>query len=184
MSGPLATSVESFDDLVDSKFAALRGRGVADPLASVASFLGDHGLVWFLLAVARSPRGRTDRFIAIRGVVFTGVVAPVVNAGLKRATGRVRPELRMRHGVLVRIPRTASFPSGHTLAAWSAATLLAEASPPAVAFGYYAAACAVSLSRVHLRLHHATDVLAGTAIGILLGRLGRAMFPLPADRGE
>jgi undecaprenyl-diphosphatase len=176
MFSALATSVESFDELVDSKLGVLRGRPTADRLASVASFLGDHGLVWFLLSVVRSRRGARDRFIARRAVVFTGAVAPLVNSGLKRATGRMRPQFRGNQSALVRIPRTASFPSGHTLAAWSAATLLAEGDPRAI--GYYAVAAAVSVSRVHLRLHHATDVVAGAAIGIVLGRIGRALFPL------
>ena len=71
------------------------------------------------------------------------------------------------------MPRSASFPSGHALAAWCAATLLADDDP--LGPTYYLVAAAVSLSRVHLRQHHASDVIAGAVIGVALGRLGRSM---------
>ncbi len=108
-------------------------------------------------------------------VVFTGVVAPVLNSALKSTVQRPRPEDHDRGDVPIRIPRSTSFPSGHTLAAWCAATILADGDP--LAPGYYALAAAVSYSRVHVRHHHATDVVAGTVLGIALGRLGRRLNP-------
>jgi len=76
----------------------------------------------------------------------------------------------------VRIPRTTSFPSGHALAAWCAATLLDD--DDAWSPGYYAMAMIISVSRVHARLHHTTDVVAGSLLGVALGRLGRLLFPV------
>jgi undecaprenyl-diphosphatase len=108
--------------------------------------------------------------------VASPIPPPVVNATLKSVVGRTRPQAESPHRLPVRIPRTASFPSGHTLAAWCAATLLAEDDPWAPA--YYAIAGAVSFSRLHVRLHHATDVVAGSILGILLGRLGRRLVPI------
>jgi undecaprenyl-diphosphatase len=107
-------------------------------------------------------------------VAFTGVVVPAVNTALKSAVGRARPE-SSQHRLPVRTARTASFPSGHSLAAWCAATLLAEDDPWAPL--YYSVAAVVSVSRVHVRLHHATDVVAGSALGLALGRLGRRILP-------
>lgn len=170
----LSSAVESFDRFVDERFEPWRGRRVADAVAYAASALGDHGLVWFLAGVVRGRRAGPRRALAVRAVVFTGVLTPVVNAGLKSAVGRVRPDRQSGRSIPVRIPRTASFPSGHALAAWCAATLLAEDDPAAAA--YYAAAAAVSASRVHLRLHHATDVVAGSVLGVGLGRLGRRLL--------
>jgi membrane-associated phospholipid phosphatase len=149
---------------------------LVDVGASVVSALGDHGLVWFLVGVARGTNPGPRRAVAIRAVVFSGVVTPVVNAALKTAVGRARPHHEAPPALPVRIPRTASFPSGHTLAAWCAATLLAEDDPWAPA--YYAMAAAISYSRVHVGLHHGTDVVAGSTIGVLLGRLGRRLLPL------
>jgi undecaprenyl-diphosphatase len=167
--------VDAFDRFVDGLVAPLRGRRVVDATAYAASALGDHGLVWFLAGVARAARPGPRRATAIRAVAFTGVIAPVVNAALKSAVGRRRPPQETPHPVPIRIPRTASFPSGHALAAWCAATLLAEDDPLAPA--YYAMAGGISFSRVHVRLHHATDVVAGSVLGIVLGRLGRGLVP-------
>jgi len=167
--------VEDFDTCIDGVVAPLRGRRAADTAAYAASFLGDHGLIWFLIGVVRGRRPGPKRAAAIRAVVFSGVVTPVVNAGLKSLVGRTRPHHETPPQVPVRIPTTASFPSGHTLAAWCAATLLAEDDPWAPV--YYAIAGAISFSRLHVRLHHATDVVAGSIIGIALGWLGRTLLP-------
>ncbi|MHB8328890.1 MAG: phosphatase PAP2 family protein, partial [Acidimicrobiales bacterium] len=141
-------------------------------MAATASFLGDHGLVWFLIGVARSQVPGVRRRSAVRAVVLTGAVVPALNAWLKAAVDRQRPESGNGQPAL-RVPQTPSFPSGHALAAWCAATLLAEDDPMGLAF--YAMATAVSLSRVHVRHHHASDVMAGTALGIALGWAGRRL---------
>jgi undecaprenyl-diphosphatase len=167
--------VDAFDDRVDAMVGRWRGRPVADGLAFGASALGDHGLVWFLIAVARGRRPGRRRTVAVWAIVFSGAITPAVNAAVKAVVGRGRPDPREDDPPAVRVPRSTSFPSGHALAAWCAATLLADDDP--LAAGYYLIASAVSLSRVHLRQHHTTDVLAGAALGIALGRLGRRMAP-------
>ena len=43
---------------------------------------------------------------------------------------------------------------------------------------YYAVAGIVASSRVHVRMHHASDVVAGAALGAALGELARAAVPL------
>ena len=40
----------------------------------------------------------------------------------------------------------------------------------------YALASTVSLSRVHVRMHHGSDVLAGALIGTALGRLAKRIW--------
>ncbi|HXQ61112.1 MAG TPA: phosphatase PAP2 family protein [Acidimicrobiales bacterium] len=164
--------VDAIDERVDAVFGRWRGRPVADGLAYGASALGDHGLVWFLIGLARGRRpGR--RFGAAWAVIFSGIVTPVVNAAVKSAVGRGRPDPRHDDPPPVRVPTSTSFPSGHALAAWCAATLLAEDDPLGPA--YYLVAAAVSVSRVHLRQHHASDVAAGAVLGITLGHAGRRM---------
>ena len=144
-------------------------------IASAASALGDHGLIWFLLGMVRARLPGRRRSVALRALLFTGTVTPLVNKTLKTAVGRVRPGGTVARSMPVRIPGTASFPSGHALAAWCAATMLSDCDPWSAA--YYCAATAISASRVHVRLHHATDVVAGSLLGILLGQAGRALIP-------
>jgi len=164
--------VDAIDERVDSVFGRWRGRPVADGLAYGASALGDHGLVWFLIGLARGRRAG-KRFGAAWAIVFSGAVTPIVNAAVKSAVGRERPDPRHDDPAPVRVPTSTSFPSGHALAAWCAATLLAEDDP--LGPGYYLVAAVVSVSRLHLRQHHATDVAAGAALGITLGHVGRRM---------
>jgi membrane-associated phospholipid phosphatase len=165
--------VETFDGRVDTAVSRWRGRAVADAMAYGASALGDHGLIWFLIGVVRGREPGARRRRAMWAVAFSGAFTPVVNAAVKSVVGRGRPDPREDDPPPVRVPRSTSFPSGHSLAAWCAATLLADGDPLGPA--YYLAAGAVSVSRIHLRQHHATDVIAGAALGTALGRLGRRM---------
>jgi undecaprenyl-diphosphatase len=75
-----------------------------------------------------------------------------------------------------RQPITSSFPSGHATAAFCAATLLAENEERAPA--YYALGTVVALSRIHTKIHHASDVVGGIAIGLVLGQVARRIVPL------
>ena len=43
---------------------------------------------------------------------------------------------------------------------------------------YYGLAVVVATSRIYVRIHHASDVLAGAVLGAALGRLGRRLYPL------
>ncbi|MCL4434127.1 MAG: phosphatase PAP2 family protein [Actinobacteria bacterium] len=74
----------------------------------------------------------------------------------------------------VRTPGSPSFPSGHTLTAWCAATVLAAGDPLGPV--YYLLASAVSYSRLHLGHHYATDVIGGMVMGIGLGYIGRRIL--------
>jgi membrane-associated phospholipid phosphatase len=173
--------VAAFDRWVDAGLEPWRGRPWADGLATTVSVLGDRGLVWFLVLVARWRRPGRRRSSALRAVLVTGAVVPACNGALKRAFGRARPE-HLAPVPGLRQPTSASFPSGHSLAAWCAADLLAEGDRWGPA--YYALAAAVSLSRLQVRHHHATDVVAGSALGLAIGRTSRRLFPLRWFQGR
>ncbi len=71
-----------------------------------------------------------------------------------------------------------SFPSGHTLAAFSVATVFARRYPQHrwVAWLAYGAAATIGLSRLTLQSHFPSDVFLGAALGYSIGRfavLGR-----------
>ena len=82
------------------------------------------------LGLARPPR-RSEPRAAVRALGVAGVSSSLVNAGIKQVVGRERPDrtdLRISNtGVPVREPKTSSFPSGHTLAAFCSAAVLAAA---------------------------------------------------------
>jgi membrane-associated phospholipid phosphatase len=66
-----------------------------------------------------------------------------------------------------------SFPSGHTTVAFAAATVFAMEyrNRPLIPIVAYSAATLIGLSRIAENKHWATDVLAGSAIGYLTGKL-------------
>ena len=72
-------------------------------------------------------------------------------------------------------PISSSFPSGHGASAFTAAMLLADT--PAAPL-WFALATTIAASRVYTRMHHASDVIAGAALGLALGTIARRVLPL------
>ena len=84
---------------------------------------------------------------------------------LKRAVARPRPcDANGRPLALVVLPDPFSFPSGHAAASTAVAATL-SLYHPALAPALLPIAVLVSASRVRLRVHHVSDVLAGAALG-------------------
>ena len=170
-------SLRALDDRVDELFSALRGNPVADRVFYTASALGDFGLLWLALGLIRVLRDRPgDTRSGLRAIVATGVESVLVNAGVKSLFRRRRPVPVEAHPLPFRQPLTSSFPSGHATAAFCAATLLADGERHRAP--YYCLALVVALSRMHTKIHHASDVAGGIVIGLLLGHLGKAVAPL------
>jgi undecaprenyl-diphosphatase len=115
---------------------------------------------------------------ARRLAVALAIESLVVNWGVKSLFRRARPGWDESRPHRLRRPRTSSFPSGHATSGFLAATLLSEDSRFPV--GWFALASVVAASRVHVRIHHASDVVAGAAMGAIAGRLVRRRWPLPA----
>jgi undecaprenyl-diphosphatase len=173
--------VRAFDERVDALFDRGRGQPGQDRLFYFASDVADFGLIWVLFAALRGVRGGpVNERAAVRGIVGTGVESVLVNLILKSAIGRVRPGHHEPRPHRLRQPLTSSFPSGHATAAFCAAVLLSEEDRLAPA--YFAAAAVVAASRIHVKIHHPSDVAGGAAIGLALGVLGRRLFPLHLTR--
>lgn len=174
----MRAAVRSFDERADAAFDRLRGDPVADRLFYAASALGDFGLIWILCAAGRGLAGgpRHER-VALRALVGMPVESVVVNLGVKSLFRRVRPRRHDAHPHPFRQPLTSSFPSGHATAAFCAFVLLSDGD--ALWPLYLGAASLVAASRVYVKIHHPSDVVAGAAVGLTLGVLGRRLAPLP-----
>jgi undecaprenyl-diphosphatase len=84
---------------------------------------------------------------------------------LKRAVARPRPcDANGRALALVELPDPFSFPSGHAAAATAVAGAVSLAHP-LVAPALIPLAAVIAYSRVALRVHHVSDVIAGAALG-------------------
>lgn len=175
---PLSRSVAAFDRAAEGAFDRLRGRPALDRLFYGASALGDHSLIWLLLGCVRGLRSERDWKAAVRVGVGVGLESALVNIGIKSLFRRKRPNWERDRPLRLRRPRTSSFPSGHATSAFTAAGLLSD--QDRLRPLYYTVALVVAWSRVYVRIHHASDVVAGIVIGAGLGRVGRRLFPLPA----
>ncbi|HEX2273945.1 MAG TPA: phosphatase PAP2 family protein [Acidimicrobiales bacterium] len=180
MPNPVAAArrhVRTFDSRVDTAFDALRGRPAVDRVFYAASELGDFSLVWLLLGGVRALRSDRDLEAAKRLAVGLAAEYFAVNALIKSVFRRRRPPWEADRPLHVRQPRTSSFPSGHATAACVATILLSEDDPlwPL----YCAVGVVVASSRVYVKIHHASDVLAGVVVGVALGVVGRRLMPLP-----
>ena len=168
--------VAAFDAAVDRRFDVIRTPAV-DKVAYRLSSAADHSLLWHASGVARALVHDGDLAWAARFSAAMGAESAITNGAVKSLFRRVRPkeyaELAFHHGL--RRPITSSFPSGHATAAFCAATLI-DGGP-----AWYAAAAAVAATRVYVRLHHGSDVVAGAAFGLVLGRIMRPLVNRPTS---
>ena len=176
-------AVDRFDRVVDDWWGrTFRGHPSLDRLFYVASELADFSVLWQLVGLAQGLRDdERDEEAAVRLGVVLMAESALVNQGIKRLFRRRRPEPDEPRPHHLRAPTTSSFPSGHASAAFTAAGLLAQRDPrlrPVI----YAAAAVVATSRVHVKVHHPSDVVAGAALGIAFARLARRAWPLPPRR--
>jgi undecaprenyl-diphosphatase len=126
-----------------------------------ASRLGD-GWVWLAAALVLPTIG--DRRPVFSAFMVAGVVSNVAQIVLKRGVRRRRP---IEHATRYAFDEF-SFPSGHSLNAFALGSVLALAFPPLACPVMFLAA-SIALSRVALGYHFIGDVLAGTAVGAVIG---------------
>jgi membrane-associated phospholipid phosphatase len=169
--------IHQFDEAVDRVFQPLRGNKAADWTFYAASEAADYSIAWHLVSLAITATSPRRRRHALRLAVALGMESLVVNGGIKRLTRRPRPDLVTDRAYEVRRPKTSSFPSGHASSAALATVLLTDAAPRLRPVWLILAAT-VAASRIHNRMHHASDVAAGAALGTLFGVAAKRAWPL------
>jgi len=157
-------TIVQFDAAIDRAVDRIRSPAV-DGIVYRLSSAADHSLLWDICAAATAIARGDDVGFAVRFMGAMGLESLLTNGVVKTAFQRVRPapyeDIEFSHGL--HRPITSSFPSGHATAAFCAARLLGGG------HGWYALATAVAGTRVYVRLHHASDVAAGAAFGLVLG---------------
>jgi membrane-associated phospholipid phosphatase len=172
---PFGERVAAFDAAADRALDRLRGNPVADRIFYTASTLGDWSLLWHLIGVTRGAANPARHRETVRLSTVLGIESVLVNQGVKRLFKRGRPAFEGQHPHQLRTPTTTSFPSGHASAAFCAAVLLSEGDGPLAPL-WYGLATIVALSRPYARSHHASDTVAGAALGYAIGRTARAVW--------
>lgn len=150
--------------------------GFLDFIMPIITLFGDGGIFWIawavlLLCIPKYRKvGLGMGFALILGVL-------VCNVTLKPLVARPRPNdfqwerFEVEIPLLIEAMHDYSFPSGHTIASFEAATVLLRHSKkmgiPAMIL-----AVAIAFSRLYLYVHYPTDVIFSVFAGILFAFLG------------
>lgn len=170
------TPIQRFDARIDQAFDRLRGREPFDRIFYTATELGDFGLIWLLFGATRALGSERSFKVGVRLFTCMGIETVLINGLIKSLFKRERPVHQDERPYKIRIPLTTSFPSGHSSSAMLASFLLADGSRVGPAF--FAVGALVASSRVYVRIHHASDVVGGLAVGTALGLLARRLWRL------
>lgn len=144
--------------------------GFLDPLGSQYS-LGLAASFYLGGLVFKKPRAQSTGLMAIESYLISGYFVMIP----KELFGRTRPEAWNVEGSFdFRGPGNGhSFPSGHTISAFSVATIFAIQYKDTgwVPYVSYGMAGLAGLSRIYDNKHWASDVFIGAALGIAIGKL-------------
>jgi membrane-associated phospholipid phosphatase len=121
-------------------------------------------------AVLAACGGKRGRHAAENGLTSIALTSAVVNLVLKPIGNRRRPDRQMYDIPVARqvtMPRSTSWPSGHSASAFAFASGVSAAWPQA-GIPLSVVASLVAYSRVHTGVHYPSDTIAGTASGVAL----------------
>jgi membrane-associated phospholipid phosphatase len=163
------SSLQRLDRQLMSRSYQRRSRYVDRALVTVTR-AANYSRLWLLIAGGLAlVGGAPGRRAALRGVTALTIASALANGPAKLLVRRRRPARRSQPA-LIRMPRSSSFPSGHTASAFAFATGTSS-ELPGLAPVLVPLACAVAYSRVYTGVHYPTDVAAGAAIGVGCGVL-------------
>ncbi len=151
-----------------------------DGIFPAITHLGDAGAIWILatLILLLMPQYRKTG-ITMAVALIMGVV--VCNLGMKPLFARIRPyDYQLLHfdrviPLLIQAETDFSFPSGHTIASFEAATVLLRWNRK-WGIGAMVLAGLIAFSRLYLYMHYPTDVLCSVVLGIGIGYLAHHLM--------
>ena len=161
-----------------------------DKIMPIVTLFGEGGIFWIAWAVLLLLIPKTRRTgLGMGFALLLGVL--ICNVTLKPLVGRIRPydfqeELGVAIQLLIEKQHDFSFPSGHTIASFEAATVLLlndkRMGIPAMLL-----AILVSFSRLYLYVHYPSDVIFSVFAGILFAIIGNALAHIkfsPLKKGK
>ncbi|MCK1723091.1 phosphatase PAP2 family protein [Bradyrhizobium sp. 141] len=173
-------------DVVAARFIARNTAPAPEMVARALTWGADEKVLLVLAAacwLASRGRGKPLRRAGNHALLVT-VAASLLPHGLKRLFDQTRPDRRTVVGHLHGVPfsgkREDAFPSGHALHMGALASA-AGALPAGPRRAIRALAVGLSLTRVVVLAHWASDVVAGFVLGAVLERSLRVWTGYPGD---
>lgn len=137
---------------------------------------GGDGWLWGMMGLVLLVFGGANGYAAVGAAGLAASAGIIVFQVLKRVFNRQRPCCIAAHCWATLLPPDQfSFPSGHSITAFAVATPMFLHFPGLTA-GLLFCGLSVAVSRVMLGLHFLSDVLAGCALGFLLGYFAYLWF--------
>lgn len=140
------------------------------PLMILVSTLGNAGLIWILTGIVMLIPKKTRQcgITMLIAMAFSFLLGNII---LKNLIARARPfMLDETVKLLIPQPGEFSFPSGHTLNSFTAATVIfLHFRKPGI--GALIFAGLIAFSRMYLFVHFPTDIIGGLILGVLDGVL-------------
>lgn len=138
-----------------------------DILMTFVTKLGNAGFIWILagLLLCCFRKWRRTGVILLCSVAAAFLIGEVT---IKPLVGRLRPFMDSAAvQLLIDPPRGFSFPSGHSMSSFAAATALFLCGNRKVSWMWYLGAFLIAFSRLYLYVHYPSDVLTGALLGSL-----------------
>ena len=136
-----------------------------DVVMPYITMLGNGGIIWIIAGIILVfiKKHRAIGFTVLLALVLCLLIG---NLGIKPLITRLRPfDVYPHVTLLIPRPHDFSFPSGHTMSSFAAATVLFW-NYKRIGICALIIAILIAFSRLYLYVHYPTDVLGGIIIGV------------------
>lgn len=150
-------------------------------IMAVITHLGTGGSVWFALCIPLiiSRQLRTAGLNILLSLFITWLIGEIT---IKRLVARVRPSEELPEDEqIIKRPKFYSFPSGHSASSFSVVAVTILRCPLWIIIPVAILATLIAFSRLYLRVHYLTDVVAGVILGLGCGFSSVAIYNIIAE---
>ena len=159
--------IQKLDLKVLEKVANIKS-SFLDQIMVFITKLGNNGFIWIAISVPFliNKKHRLYGIKIILALILTAFIGEFI---IKRIVGRIRPSGNIHpDDLLIKNPKSYSFPSGHTSSSIASASILLF-SYGLIILPIFILAILIAFSRIYLKVHYLSDVLAGAFLGLTCG---------------
>lgn len=143
---------------------------IMDKIMVIITTLGNKGAIWIVITLIFliTKRYRKVGIMMACGLILNAILGEVI---LKNIIQRGRPFINFSDiSLLIKIPTTYSFPSGHTASSFVAVGII-FGTLKKYRWQALALAILIAFSRMYLFVHYPSDIIGGVILGIISSRI-------------